>query len=132
MVSVIFSILDQQKYVETFVTLLMDSVYVYFTSTLLCILLAIVYIYKKENILRIVVKDTGSGMRIDDIPKATLLSGYSSKISLGHGFSLMLKLMDQIKLATSSEGTTIVMEIGLTYQNKSYPSSINNNTLQVL
>jgi putative nucleotidyltransferase with HDIG domain len=63
--------------------------------------------------LRIIVKDNGSGIDLSELPKSTLLSGYSSKVSLGHGFNLILKLMDKVILNTSQKGTTVVMEMNL-------------------
>jgi HD-GYP domain-containing protein (c-di-GMP phosphodiesterase class II)/anti-sigma regulatory factor (Ser/Thr protein kinase) len=64
--------------------------------------------------LQIIVQDKGSGMDLSELPKSTLLSGYSSKVSMGQGFNLILKMVDGVKLYTSSEGTTVVLEINLT------------------
>jgi HD-GYP domain-containing protein (c-di-GMP phosphodiesterase class II)/anti-sigma regulatory factor (Ser/Thr protein kinase) len=66
-----------------------------------------------EGKLQIIVQDKGSGMDLAELPKSTLLSGYSSKVSMGQGFNLILKMMDRVKLFTSSEGTTVVLEIQL-------------------
>jgi anti-sigma regulatory factor (Ser/Thr protein kinase) len=66
--------------------------------------------------LRIMVQDTGNGIDITELPKSTLLPGYSTKVSLGQGFNLLLKMMDKVKLFTSSKGTTIVLEIQLSEQ----------------
>ncbi|MCP8615728.1 HD domain-containing phosphohydrolase [Salirhabdus salicampi] len=66
-----------------------------------------------DNKIRIMVKDEGSGINIADLPKSTLLSGYSSKVSLGHGFTLILKYMDQVMLHTNSKGTTLIMDVHL-------------------
>jgi HD-GYP domain-containing protein (c-di-GMP phosphodiesterase class II)/anti-sigma regulatory factor (Ser/Thr protein kinase) len=68
-------------------------------------------VYQHEKSLRIIVEDDGSGMELSDIPKSTLLSGYSSKISMGQGYSLLLKLMDQVIISTGKTGTTIVLEM---------------------
>jgi putative nucleotidyltransferase with HDIG domain len=70
-------------------------------------------VYRNQDILHIIVQDNGSGMDISNLPKSTLLSGYSSKLSMGQGFNLLLKLMDRIVLNTGSQGTTIVMEMKL-------------------
>ncbi len=67
-------------------------------------------VYIEEDVLRIIVKDNGNGIELSDIPRSTLLAGYSSKASLGHGFSLVLKLIDKLILSTSSKGTTIILE----------------------
>jgi putative nucleotidyltransferase with HDIG domain len=70
-------------------------------------------VYKYDNKLRIIVEDMGSGINLSDLPKSTLLSGFSSKRSLGQGFSLLLQMMDKVALYTSSRGTTVVLEIVL-------------------
>lgn len=70
-------------------------------------------VYKYENSLRIIVEDMGSGIKLSDLPKSTLLSGFSSKRSLGQGFSLLLQMMDKVALYTSSRGTTVVLEVML-------------------
>lgn len=67
-------------------------------------------VYTDGDLLRIIVRDKGKGIEISDLPKSTLLAGYSSKASLGHGFSLVLKLVDKLILSTSSKGTTIVLQ----------------------
>lgn len=63
--------------------------------------------------LRVIVEDDGSGIELSEIPKSTLLSGYSSKVSMGQGFSLMLKLMDRVIISTGPKGTTVVLEVRL-------------------
>lgn len=62
--------------------------------------------------LRVSVADHGPGIAFQDLPRAALTPGYSTKKpSLGYGFSLMLKLMDRIYLCTDPSGTTIVLEM---------------------
>lgn len=68
-------------------------------------------VYQYEEKLRIIVKDDGSGIELSDIPKSTLQAGYSSKTSMGQGFSLLLKLMDRVVISTGTTGTTIVLEM---------------------
>lgn len=68
-------------------------------------------IYQHEKSLRIIVKDDGSGIELSDIPKSTLQAGYSSKTSMGQGFSLLLELMDRVVISTGTKGTTIVLEL---------------------
>jgi putative nucleotidyltransferase with HDIG domain len=62
------------------------------------------------NLIKIYVKDTGDGIKLEDLPKSTLLAGYSSRKSLGQGFNILLKFMDRVILNTSSAGTSIVLE----------------------
>ncbi|MDI6881044.1 MAG: HD domain-containing protein [Desulfitobacteriaceae bacterium] len=70
-------------------------------------------VYRNQDILHIIVQDNGSGIELSDLPKSTLLSGYSSKLSMGQGFNLLLKLMDRVVLSTGPQGTTVVMEMKL-------------------
>jgi hypothetical protein len=56
------------------------------------------------------VRDFGGGIDISDLPRATLAPGWSSEVSLGMGFTLMLEMADVLWLATSGEGTTICIE----------------------
>ncbi|MBM7573321.1 HD domain-containing phosphohydrolase [Aquibacillus albus] len=67
-------------------------------------------LYKEGNLLKIHVKDTGDGIKLEDLPKTTLLVGYSSRKSLGQGFNILLKFMERVILNTSSQGTTIILE----------------------
>jgi putative nucleotidyltransferase with HDIG domain len=70
-------------------------------------------VYRHNGVLRIIVKDNGSGIKLSDIPKSTLLSGYSSKVSMGKGFTLLLKLMDRVIMNTGPTGTTVVLEMNV-------------------
>lgn len=66
-------------------------------------------IARKEQTLNIIIEDKGSGFPLEILPYAILTEGYSTKKSLGQGFTLMLKLADQVLLKTSSTGSTIVL-----------------------
>lgn len=57
----------------------------------------------------IAVMDNGGGIHTSDLPRALFRKGYSSKISLGLGFTLMLSLADEMWLATGPEGTAILV-----------------------
>ncbi|BCV21086.1 ATP-binding protein [Moorella sp. Hama-1] len=63
----------------------------------------------KDETLRIIVQDHGQGIKLKDLPKATLLQHYSTKESLGCGFTLMLYYTDKLYLATGNAGTTLVL-----------------------
>jgi anti-sigma regulatory factor (Ser/Thr protein kinase) len=56
------------------------------------------------------VRDRGPGIRPRDLPRVLFQAGFSTKISLGMGYTLMLELADRIWLATSPEGTRIRLE----------------------
>ena len=55
------------------------------------------------------VNDNGPGISTLTLPKATLLRGYSTKVSMGMGYSIMLEVSDQVMLATGPSGTTVVL-----------------------
>ena len=59
--------------------------------------------------MNIIIEDTGSGFPLKTLPYTTLMAGYSTKKSLGQGFTLMMKLATQVLLKTSSSGSTIVL-----------------------
>jgi len=56
------------------------------------------------------IRDTGSGIAVTDLPRATLLKGHSGGTSFGHGFFIMLRTVDAIWLLTGPQGTTVVLE----------------------
>lgn len=62
--------------------------------------------------LRILFEDRGPGIDATTLPKATLMKGYSTKISLGFGFTILLKLMDRVSLDTRPDGTRLLLEKG--------------------
>lgn len=65
------------------------------------------------NKIQVWVEDQGKGIDFSELPKTTLLKGYSSKVSLGMGFTIMLELMDKVYLLTSPKGTLVIIEMGV-------------------
>jgi anti-sigma regulatory factor (Ser/Thr protein kinase) len=63
----------------------------------------------ETNEIRFVIEDKGPGFPLKELPKTTLLSGYSTKKSMGQGFTLMMKMAKQVLLCTSSTGSVIVL-----------------------
>lgn len=59
--------------------------------------------------LRVVVRDSGPGINLDKLPSATLQAGFSTRASLGMGFSILLQYVDTVWLATGPQGTTVVL-----------------------
>ena len=53
------------------------------------------------------VRDHGHGIRSEDLPETLFQAGFSTKISLGLGYTLLLQLVDGIWLATGAGGTTL-------------------------
>lgn len=66
-------------------------------------------ITKNDTSINILIEDHGPGFPLKILPYTVLMPGYSTKRSLGQGFTLMLKLSSRILLKTSSSGSTIVL-----------------------
>ncbi|ERN54642.1 ATP-binding protein [Alkalihalophilus marmarensis] len=60
-----------------------------------------------------VIEDKGPGFPLDRLPNMTLFAGYSSKESLGQGFTLMTKMTKRVLLYTSPIGSTIILTFDL-------------------
>ncbi|MDH7568258.1 MAG: PAS domain S-box protein, partial [Armatimonadota bacterium] len=56
------------------------------------------------------VSDHGGGIRAEDLPGAVLSPGFSTEVSLGMGYTLMLHLTDTVWLSTGPEGTVVQIE----------------------
>jgi anti-sigma regulatory factor (Ser/Thr protein kinase) len=76
-----------------------------------------------QNEIRFIVEDKGPGFSLKELPKTTLLAGYSTKKSMGQGFTLMMKMSKQVSLYTTSEGSTIILSF-----NRGEPSEKMNQT----
>ncbi|WP_077214349.1 ATP-binding protein [Bacillus dakarensis] len=63
----------------------------------------------EQNELLFVIQDKGPGFPLEDLPKKILLSGYSTKRSMGQGFTIMRKMAKQILLYTSPKGSTLIL-----------------------
>ncbi len=55
------------------------------------------------------VTDNGSGIESLVLPRATLMRGFSTKPSMGLGYSIMLEIADRILLKTGRNGTTVIL-----------------------
>lgn len=60
--------------------------------------------------VKIAIEDRGPGIDTFTIPKMALLAGFTTKASMGLGYTMMLNASDAVKLATGSWGTTVVLE----------------------
>ncbi|MBT2663869.1 HD domain-containing phosphohydrolase [Bacillus sp. ISL-45] len=67
----------------------------------------------KDNRMQFFISDKGSGIPLHEIPKTILVSGYSSKKSLGQGFKMIAKFCDEVQIQTSSNGTFVLIEYNL-------------------
>jgi len=55
------------------------------------------------------ISDAGEGIAVENLPRATLERGYSTKATLGHGMKMMLQTTDALWLLTGPTGTTVVL-----------------------
>lgn len=67
-------------------------------------------VYRGPDSLVARVSDRGEGIRSEDLPATLFQAGFSTKVSLGMGFTLMLELVNRLWLATEPEGTIVQME----------------------
>jgi len=70
-------------------------------------------IRRSNGCLAIWVSDTGPGIDFKLLPQSTVQAGFSTKASLGHGFTILLQLMDRVLLSTNTSGTVVVLEMSL-------------------
>ena len=64
----------------------------------------------ERGTVQVKVEDEGQGIAVEDLPNATLRRGYTTAGTMGHGFKMILKIVDRVHLLTGSAGTTIVIE----------------------
>ena len=62
--------------------------------------------------VRFSLEDHGPGIQFSELPRAILKRGYSTTVSMGLGYTLILEMMDGIYLCTDPRGTTLVMDAG--------------------
>lgn len=68
-------------------------------------------LYKTSNRIQFRVTDHGPGIDFENLPKATLVAGFSTVGTLGHGFDIMLKRCDRVLLSTQPGETTVILEL---------------------
>ena len=57
------------------------------------------------------IEDSGTGIAPAHLARATLEQGFSTRVSLGMGFHLMLQSTDTLALCTDAHGTTIFLQV---------------------
>ncbi len=68
-----------------------------------------VYVGHDDALVWTVVADQGGGIESLILPRAVLLRGFSTKPSLGLGYSIMLDVSDRMLLSTGPSGTNVVL-----------------------
>lgn len=66
-------------------------------------------IYRDPETIYVRVVDRGAGIGSQVLPQAILMPGFSTKVSLGMGYKMVLRLCDKVWLATGPEGTLVQM-----------------------
>ena len=61
------------------------------------------------GVVQVRISDQGEGIAVENLPRATLERGYSTKATLGHGMKMMLQTTDALWLLTGPTGTTVVL-----------------------
>lgn len=64
----------------------------------------------QDGTIQVWVEDHGTGITLENLPRATLSRGFSTKGTLGHGLKMMLETADRLYLLTGPTGTTVVLE----------------------
>ncbi|MHB1001292.1 MAG: ATP-binding protein [Armatimonadota bacterium] len=68
------------------------------------------YIGKRDGAVWVAIVDHGTGIDTFALPKVALLLGFSTKASMGLGYTMILAVSDHVKLATGPTGTIVLME----------------------
>lgn len=68
-----------------------------------------VYAGRADGVVWAAVTDRGKGIESLLLPRALLEGGFSTKPSLGMGYTIMLDVADRILLTTGEKGTTVVL-----------------------
>ncbi|MGN7468428.1 ATP-binding protein [Brevibacillus sp. SAFN-007a] len=71
------------------------------------------YIAHDQRLCRVVIHDQGQGILLEDLPRATLQQGFSTRNSMGAGFHVMLQYCDRIYLSSTAAGTKLILECAL-------------------
>ena len=74
--------------------------------------------------IQVWIRDSGKGIKIENLPRATLGHGWSSVGTLGMGFSMILSLADGVDLLTGTNGTVMVLTVGKQTTGPSIPTLV--------
>ena len=68
-------------------------------------------VFARDHHLQVSIVDEGPGIDFRTLPRATLVSGFSTTASLGMGYTIMLQLCERVLLATRPGHTSVVLEL---------------------
>ncbi|MBE0476305.1 MAG: PAS domain-containing protein [Coriobacteriia bacterium] len=72
-------------------------------------------ICREGHRVQFILADEGPGIDFRNLPKATLVPGFSTGQTLGMGFTLMMELTDRLLLSSDPGGTTLLLEKDLAH-----------------
>jgi anti-sigma regulatory factor (Ser/Thr protein kinase) len=67
----------------------------------------------RDGRVRVRIADQGTGIEPEDLPRATLLKGWSKRSSMGLGFTIIHETADRVYLYTGPGGTTLLIEMSV-------------------
>lgn len=70
-----------------------------------------VYAGARDHSIWVAISDNGPGISTLTLPGATLRTGFSTRASMGLGYSIMMEAADRILLCTGPQGTTVVLSV---------------------
>lgn len=70
-------------------------------------------VWTEADAVTVQIADRGEGIAPVHLARATLEQGYSTRVSLGMGFHLMLQTSDVLALSTTPQGTTVLLRVAL-------------------
>lgn len=68
-------------------------------------------VYSRDGRVQVRVSDDGPGIDFRMLPKATLVTGFSTMSTLGAGFTIMLQMSDRVMISSRPGRTTVVLEV---------------------
>ncbi len=68
-------------------------------------------VWADHEAITVQIEDHGTGIAPAHLARATLEQGFSTRVSLGMGFHLMLQSTDTLALCTDTQGTTIFLQV---------------------
>ncbi len=68
-------------------------------------------VWADRDAVTVQIEDHGTGIAPAHLARATLEQGFSTRVSLGMGFHLMLQSTDALALCTDTHGTTVFLQV---------------------
>lgn len=68
-------------------------------------------VMEQEGMLCVLVSDQGTGIAPEHLPRATLQKGWSTRESMGLGFTVIKETADSVLLSTSPQGTQVIIKM---------------------